>query len=153
MVGIAGSGKTTYTNGKFPDYAHVSLDKNRQLLPATRHSLIRRYNKERPLDLEISNNRKAECVQMNDELKVGKDVVVDDTNLTKETRRIYVLLAQKHGAGIRAVFFQNTRLAYVQNKRRGESQGLVPDDVLDEQHEMLEPPSKDEGFDSIQLIG
>lgn len=156
MVGIAGSGKTTYANSRFPDYVHVSLDTNRKSLPlVVRRRLIQRYDRERPLDLvNISSNRKVECVQMDDTLKDNRSVVVDDTSLTREVRRPYVELAQKHGAAIRAVFFTNVEQAYVWNEGRANKpdEDMVPKHVLDEQCERLEPPTKNEGFGSIQTF-
>lgn len=156
MVGIAGSGKTTYASERFPNHVHVSLDTNRKNLPlAVRRRLIQRYDRERPLDLaNISNNRKAECVQMDDALEDSRSVVVDDTNLTREVRRPYVELAQKHGAAIRAVFFTNVEQAYVWNGGRASKPGedMVPKHVLDEQCERLEPPTKNEGFGLIQAL-
>lgn len=175
MVGIAGSGKTTCSNDRFAGHARVSLDINHKSLSrGERAGLIGRYERERPLGLERqapgmppnpagpayakvlsrdqgSGNRRAEYVQMADLLKAGKNVVIDDTNLTPEIRWPYILLARRHGAAVKAVYFKDVGRAYRQNARRKKKGGEdpVPERVLDGQLERLEPPTGEEGFDSV----
>ena len=172
MVGIAGSGKSTHANERFPGHARVSLDINKINLPsAERLRLMDRYEREDPLGLarqppevppnpagsghvqslsgdQGSGNRKAEYVQMADFLEAGMDVVVDDTNLTRELRWPYIALARRHGARVRAVLFTNVRVARHRNsKRTGDDR--VPEDVLVGQIARMERPTKEEGFDDI----
>ena len=106
MVGIAGSGKTTLARSKYAGHAHVSLDvikKNRH----QKHELIREYGSRRFAGGRLSGNRKAEYVLIEDALAAGKNVVVDDTNLTAEIRAVHVEHARMHGAEVRAVYFDN----------------------------------------------
>ncbi len=153
MVGIAGSGKTTYATDMFPGHVQVSMDRYRKdkSWAVKRRGLIHRYDCERPLGsiLIDSGNKKAECVLVNDALKEGRDVIVDDTNLTKKIRRPYVILAQKHRAVIRVVYFRNIRQAYARNARRVKGEDVVPKKAIDKQRDELEPPSENEGFDTI----
>ena len=156
MVGIAGSGKTTYVRSQLPGHVYVSMDDLQQdrSWVGKRHKLIERYGKERPLNLPglSSHNKEAECVLADDALKAGRDVAVDDTNLTPEIRRPYVLLAQKHGAAIRAVFFSNIRVGrYRNSKRKGRDK--VPDGAVTEQIAKMQRPTEEEGFDSILVMG
>lgn len=152
MVGVAGSGKSTYVRKMLPYHTYVSMDNliKDPMWKGKRHDLINRYENEQPLgnDHPNSRNKKAECVLVDDALREGKDVVVDDTNLTKEIRRPYVLLARKHGADIRAVFFWNTWTARIRNKRR-EREERIPDDAITGQIAEMVRPTKEEGFDSI----
>ena len=155
MVGISGSGKTTYVRKEFPDHAYVSMDKLQkdQMWTAKRHNLIKRYEQERPLGERHPNsgNKKAECILVDDALREGKDTVIDDTNLTQEIRRPYVLMARKYDANIRAVFFWDTRTARIRNaKRKGEDR--VPKDAITGQMAKMERPYEAEGFDSVDVI-
>lgn len=142
MVGIASSGKIIYARVKFPGHAHVSLDTNKRLLSSHgRQMLVVRYTKEDPLCLEQllsrvvpnpadpkhggalskaqgSKSRKVEYVQMADALAVDRDVVVDDTSLTRELWWPYILLARRYAATVRVVFFKNVKRAYAQNRKR-----------------------------------
>lgn len=156
MVGIAGSGKTTYARGALPDHTHMSMDIYRDdtSWPAKRRSLIGRYDRERPIGSTpiSSNTKKAECVLVDDALAAGRSVVVDDTNLTREIRRPYVLLARKHGAAIRAVFFSNTRVARHRNSKRV-GKDRVPEDAVTGQLAKMERPAKEEGLDSVLVMG
>lgn len=155
MVGVAGSGKTTYVRKMLPDHAYVSMDKlqKEQMWPARRHILIERYEQEQPLGENHPNsrNKMAECVLVDDALRDGKDTVIDDTNLTQEIRRPYILLARKYDTSIRAIFFWDARLARIRNaKRKGKER--VPEDVITGQIAQRERPHDTEGFDSVDVI-
>ena len=78
-------------------------------------------------------------------------MVVDDTNLTRAIRRPYVVLARKHDAHVRAVFFGDFERALAQNAGRNYDEGRVERSVLGRQFDELERPSKGEGFDSVEL--
>ena len=153
MVGISGSGKTTYSRRRFSRYVHISMDTYQKdgSWPDKRARLIRRCDRERPAGtIRItSGNKKAECVLADDALGRGKSVVVDDTNLTRAIRRPYLALARKHGAGIRAVFFGDFERAHVQNAGRAKDADRVDESVLHRQLDELERPSKGEGFDDV----
>lgn len=155
MVGVAGSGKTTHVRKALPDHAYVSMDELRkdQMWPTKRRNLIERYEQELPLGEEHPNsgNKKAECVLVDDALREGKDTVIDDTNLTQEIRRPYILLARKYDANIRAIFFWDTRVARIRNaKRKGDKK--VPSDAITGQIAKMKRPHEVEGFDSVCVV-
>ena len=98
---------------------------------------------------ELSNrNKEAECVLADDALKARSDMVADDTNLTSEIRRPYLLLAQKHRTAIRAVFFSDVRAARHRNSKRT-GKDRVPEDAVREQLAKMERPAEEEWFDSV----
>ena len=176
MVGVPGSGKTTYARGRLSGHVHVSLDINKLALTnADKAALLDRYEREEPLHLgqqphgmppnpagsiyrsslsgeQGSHNRKREYVQMADALRSGGDVVIDDTNLTSTIRWPYVLMARQYGASVTAVYFTNIALALERNRART-GRARVPDHVLRRQCGVLEMPRMEEGFDCTRWAG
>ena len=155
MIGVAGSGKTTYVRKALPGHAYVSMDNLRkdQMWPTKRHNLLERYEQELPLGEKHPNsgNKKAECILVDDALREGRNVVIDDTNLTQEIRRPYILLARKYDVNIKAIFFWDTRVARIRNsKRKGEEK--VPEDAIMGQIAKMERPYEVEGFNSVKII-
>lgn len=151
MIGIPGSGKTTLCRIAFPNHIHTSLDIIRKFSPAKKRVLLSRYNanKTLPSNQKLSKVRKIEYVMINDALEKGKNVVVDNTNVTRNVRKQYIDLAHKYGATVNAVFFQNIQRAYTQNRNRDET---LDTKVLNRFHRELEPPHQDEGFEFIQIM-
>lgn len=121
MIGIALSGKTTYRKANF-EHKVVQLS-------------------------YFNNNRKKELEFIEDCLKEGKSVVVDDTNLTRGIRKAHIDLAKKYGAKIIGVFM-NTSVGLLQQRRmrRRDQLDMV---VINRQLRDLETPNSDEGFDKI----
>lgn len=177
MVGVPGSGKTTYAKTELSGHAHMSLDiNNKTLTGGDRAALLERYQQEGPLGLgrqppgvppnpaggdicraslsreQDSRNRRREYVQMADALGAGRDVVIDDTNLTRVIRWPYILMARQHGARVTATYFTNFAEATRRNCMRT-GRARVPDHILYRQYCMLEPPRAAEGFDRVREIG
>lgn len=126
MVGIAGSGKTTFCKKLFPSHVHISLD-------------------------EIDNkNRKKEYELIEQNLQQGKSIVIDDTNLTKHIRKEHILRARRYNARVVVVFLDYTiERILLQNSKREKQ---VPHHVISKMRRELETPSDDEGFDYLQVI-
>ncbi len=176
MVGVPGSGKTTYVRKELSGHAHISLDiNNKTLKRGDRTTLLERYQQEEPLNLgqqpygmppnpagreyrgslsreQGSRNRKREYMQMADALGAGRDVVIDDTNLTSTIRWPYILMARQYGATVTAVYFTDVALALERNRARTGSD-RVPDHILRRQCGMLEMPRMEEGFDCTRWAG
>ena len=121
MIGVALSGKTTYVKANFD------------------HEVIRLSY--------FDNNRKKELEYIEDCLKEGKSVVVDDTNLTQNIRKQHIDLAKKYNAKIIGIFMNtSTGLLHQRRMKRNEQFPLV---VINKQLKELETPTKDEGFDAL----
>jgi len=121
MIGVALSGKTTYVETNFD------------------HEVIRLSY--------FENNRKKEFAYIEECLKKGKSIVVDDTNLTRDIRKQHIDLANKYNAKIVAIFM-NTSIGLLHQRRmRGNKQ--FPLVAINRQLKELETPTKDEGFDVL----
>lgn len=121
MIGIALSGKTTYRKANF-EHEIVQLS-------------------------YFGNNRKKELENIEQLLKQGKSVVVDDTNLTRAIRKSHIDLAKKYSAQVIGIFL-NTSIGLIHQRRlrRHDQLEMV---VINKQLRDLETPTKDEGFDEL----
>ncbi len=152
MIGIQGSGKTMLTQIAFPNHRHISLDKIKEFSSRKKHDLLKQYtisNAQLLHDQRLSKERKIEYVIIDNCLKNGKNVVVDDTNVTKHIRKHHIHLAQKYDATVNAIFFQNIQKAYEQNRNRKKP---LDKKILDKFHSDLEIPHMEEGFGFIQVM-
>jgi predicted kinase len=121
MIGIALSGKTTYRKSNF-EHEVVQLP-------------------------YFKNNRKKELECIENFLKEGKSVVIDDTNLTREIRKSHIDLAKKYNAQVVGIFM-NTSAGLI-GQRRLRRLDQLPMVVINKQLRDLETPTKDEGFDKL----
>jgi len=126
LVGIPGSGKSTLAKTRFPNHKRLNLD--------TLHTRTKE-------DQEIAN-----CL-MN-----GKDVIVDNTNTTKKSRSKYVQIAKLFGISVRAVYINCPVDLALQRNASRQGKEHVPDKAVRFYYKILEPPSVDEGFDSVEEI-
>ena len=147
MVGISGSGKSTLAKQDFPNHVHVSLDDIRTWDSVYRQEILDRHSS--PSIDSPKMERKIEKILITEALKGGKDVVVDDTNLTHKIRHEHVSRGWLYGAKVNAVFFDNVERAYEQNKNRPKP---LDDSILDNQCKYLKRPSKSEGFGYVKII-
>lgn len=121
MIGVALSGKSTYVKANFD------------------HELIRL--------IYFDNNRKKEISYIEECLKDGKSVVVDDTNLTVKIRKLHLDLAKKYGAKTIGIFM-NTSVGILEQRQK-RRRDPFPIAVIYKQIKELEVPTKEEGFDQL----
>ena len=142
VVGIPGSGKTTYARrlqARCRAMRLVSPDLIRdQLYPGYEQGLVdhRQVNHRRIFDLAYQEVAAA--------LAAGEDVIFDATNLTVSRRRGLLRLAQEHGAIPIAHYFPiSLPLAFARNAGRARR---VPNSAIARMHVLLQPPTRAEGF-------
>ncbi|QUC65525.1 AAA family ATPase [Nitrosopumilus sp. K4] len=121
MIGVALSGKSTYVKANFE------------------HELVRLSY--------FDNDRKKEMKYVEDCLKNGKSVVIDDTNLTVEIRKRHLDLAKKYDAKTIGIFMNTSvNILEQRQKRRRDPFPLA---VIYKQIKELQTPTIDEGFDKL----
>ena len=127
FIGLQGSGKTTYFEKHFAaTHSHISRDV------------------QRTADLESALLR--DC------LASGRSFVVDNTNTTRAVRAPYIRQAKAAGFQVRSYFFDTAvRTAIGRNNHRKDKKPIPVPAIL-RAAKMLQPPTRDEGFDEIQIV-
>lgn len=131
FMGLQASGKTTYYHRHFAaTHVHASKDLMKNV-----------------------RNRDTRQTQMIEEaLKAGKAVVVDNTNPTPIVRAPLIALGRKHGARVIAyVFDVPVKVAVARNRER-EGKARVPDVAIYVTAKKFVPPRFEEGFDEIHVV-
>ena len=125
------SGKSTFYRERFAaTHEHVSKD-------------LFRNNKDR-------NRRQAQLVD--EALRSGRSVVVDNTNPTPGDRAPLIEQGREHGARAVAYYFESgTRESRERNELR-EGRARVPDVAIFATAKKLVPPSRAEGFEEVYRV-
>lgn len=141
MVGISGSGKSTYANG-------LKTSLNAELVETDAIRIELTGDAE-----DQSQNGKVFQIakkRINDILVQGKNAIIDATSLSVRDRKDWIDIAKANDAEVRAYFVDTpVSICKSQNNKR---QRKVPEWVIDKQASKLYPPVKEEGFDSITVI-
>ena len=126
LIGLQGSGKSTFYNAFFQNYMHISLDE------------LHTRNKEM--------NVIAEC------LKDGTNFVIDNTNPTKSDRQRYISVAKENGYKVTGYYFAAKIADCIRRNGLREGKSRVPDKAILATYSRLEIPSYDEGFDELYYV-
>jgi predicted kinase len=141
MVGISGSGKSTYANGLKTSLNAELVETDVIRLELTGNAEDQSQNGK---VFEIAKKR------VNDILSQGKNAIIDATSLSVRDRKDWIDIAKANNAEVRAYFVDTpVSVCKSQNNKR---QRKVPEWVIDKQASKLYPPVKDEGFDSVTVI-
>jgi predicted kinase len=130
LVGLPGSGKTSFVRARLAGHAHVSKD------------LMRSTRDRNPRQLALVAQA----------LAAGRSVVVDNTNLRPTDRAPLIAAARVAGAKVVGYFFDATAKECLARNRAREGKARVPDVAIHVARARLEPPTREEGFDSLFVV-
>jgi predicted kinase len=131
LVGLQGSGKTTFFRERFAaTYEHVSKDNFR--------NNARPGRRQRHLIVEA--------------FAAGRSLVVDNTNPTVTDRAELIELGRAAGAAVLCYFFPPDLEASLRRNALREGKARVPDHAIRITAARLEPPTPAEGFDRLCLV-
>ena len=140
MVGVPGSGKTTYARANFPRALRISLDDLRLMFSG------------RTFDPRIEPAVAAAAEALLEAMaryaaEAKVDLVYDATNVTRARRARPIALAQRYGLTPVAIHF-DLPLPIAQ-RRNLQRSAVVPPNVVESFGQRLEPPTLEEGFSEI----
>jgi predicted kinase len=141
MVGISGSGKSTYASG-------LKTSLNAQLIET---DAIRQELTGNAED-QTQNGRVFDVAKrrVDNALSQGKNTIIDATSLSIKDRKDWIEIGKANNAEVRAYFIDTpVDVAKRQNSHRTRK---VPEFVIDKQANKLHSPTKAEGFDSVITI-
>jgi predicted kinase len=131
LIGLPGAGKSTFSRQRFAE-SHVSVSKDD----------LRRARQ--PL------RRQSELIHQ--ALRVGRSVVVDNTNVGVKERAELIAAARAHGARVKVYLFTATSRECVRRNRGREGVARVPNIAIFAAARRLVRPAFDEGFDELYLV-
>ena len=127
MMGIQGSGKSEFYKQQLSaHYVRVNLD-----------TLKTRNNERRLID---------DC------LSRSVSFAIDNTNPTAAVRAAYIDLAKKNGYKVVGYFMQSRLKECIERNNLREGKAKIPPKAIAATSNMLELPSRNEGFDELYFV-
>jgi predicted kinase len=126
MMGIPGSGKSSFCARKLLNYKRVNLD-----------------------SLHTRNN---ENIAIEEAIKHRENIVIDNTNPTAEDRRKYILKAKESGYLVIGYFMQSVFLDCLKRNDSRTGKAKLSYKAIASVSKKLEMPSYGEGFDKIYFV-
>lgn len=130
LVGLPGAGKSTFYRTRLGAHEHISKDE----FPNAR------------------NKQARQDAALHAALAAGRDVVVDNTNVSPADRAAIMAIARAHDARVIGYYIEAaTRDAVARNEKR-EGRAKVPKVAIFTAAKRLVPPSLAEGFDELHTV-
>lgn len=126
MMGIQGSGKSTFCYKYLPEIERINLD--------TLHT------------------RNKESLMIADCQEKGCDYVIDNTNPTREDRARYIPAAKNAGYYVIGYFMQSRLRECIDRNNHRKGKEKIPAKAIAMTSNKLEMPSCDEGFDELYFV-
>lgn len=127
LMGIPASGKSTFASRHFADdCVRISLD--------------------------ALHTRKREARMFLDALAARRDIVVDNTNVTRDERRRFIGPAKEAGYWITGYFLKSVLDECLRRNSLRTGKGRIPDVGVVSRFKALELPDAGEGFDELYYV-
>ena len=127
LVGLPGSGKSSFVRARLPGHVHVSKD------------LMKSTSRRDARQLEI-------VVQA---LAAGRSVVVDNVNARAAERGPLIAAARAQGTRVVGYLFDVEAGECLRRNRAREGKARVPDVAIFVARKRMQPPTMAEGFDDL----
>lgn len=129
LIGLPGAGKSSFYRARFAD-THALLSKD--LMRHTRRG---------------KTNKLAQMAR--DLLTIGTNVVIDNTNVTRDSREALLFVARDCGAHVTGYYFDVSREDCRARNAMRTGKACVPEWVIGMIGNQLQLPTYEEGFDTI----
>lgn len=140
LIGIPGSGKSTYARRQLGHAYRISLDDLRKMLTG------QDYQEEAESAVLVAGHAMRVALARWAS-RIGHDLLFDATNVTRQRRAPLIATAKQYGFTPIAVYVPcPLEVALARNARRARR---VPPDVVERFYGELEPPTLAEGFEEI----
>ena len=137
IIGIPGSGKTTFCKRFFKNVVYLSSDNMRVAMFGF---------EDQTHNGDVFTRMKAETLEA---LKHGRDVVYDATNLNAKRRRKYLKTIEPEHRKVCLFFLTDIDICKERNKLRDRT---VSDEVIDKMYRSIQIPQYSEGWNEIRII-
>lgn len=127
FVGIQGAGKSSFFKERFFD-THVRIN------------------------LDMLRTKRRQQVLFDACLDARQPLVVDNTNVTAETRALFIAPARAAGFRVVGYYFRPDVAGALARNRRREGAARVPDKALLGTYKRLQAPRPEEGFDALYEV-
>jgi predicted kinase len=149
LVGLSGSGKSTYRNMVVEDSFDTVLSTDDYIEEFARLN-NKTYNE--VFEEQIKDAQKRFNHDFDEAIKNGQSIVIDQTNLTVNSRRKKLARVPKDYKKIAVYFCVDHNIIFEINKQRAEFGRTLPMSVLYNQIKSLQIPTLEEGFDEVIIV-
>jgi len=146
LIGVPASGKSTWVEKYKADALVISSD---NLIETHAANIGKTYNEVFKGQIKIATKIAMEHAEA--AFAADQDVIWDQTNLTKKSRKSKLAMVPEHYRKT-AVFFATPLEEEWQRRLNSRPGKSIPSYILDSMVEMLEMPEQDEGWHIIEYI-